>query len=130
MTSDEKGSATALPQPATSWRALAKWIAAAILALLGVVLLISTKSTAGGALVVAAALVLLPVQRLGKGQRIAQWVRAGLVGTLVALAIASVAGTDLPPDQAKTGVKFLDQVLAIWQRFQDNLFGRTPPPRR
>lgn len=130
MTSDEEESPTALPQPATSGRALAKWLGAAIFALLGIILLVATKSTAGGALLVAAALVLLPVRRLSKGQRIAQWLRAGIIAALVVVAISSIAGTDIVPEQAKTGVKFIDQVLAIWDRFQDNLFGRSPPLRR
>jgi len=130
MISDEQQTGSESLRPAANLRAISKWIGAAVLALLGIVLLIATKSTAGGALLVAAALVLLPVQRLSKGQRIAQWLRAGIIAALVVVAISSIAGTDIVPEQAKTGVKFIDQVLAIWDRFQDNLFGRSPPLRR
>lgn len=105
---------------------IARTLLAALLALLGIFLLIATKSTAGSSLLLAAVLVAIPLQRFGKAQRVVFWSRAALITILVALAIASIAGTDVVPEQAKTGVKFIDQLAAIWQRFQENLFGSDP----
>jgi hypothetical protein len=108
---------------ATSTRAIAKSVLAAICGMLGVVLLVAGKSVAGIAMVCSALIVLALVRWRGAGSRRFVWAAVALIAVLWLVAIEGVAGTDIVPDQQVTGYKFVDQVLAIAQRFRENVFG-------
>jgi hypothetical protein len=104
-------------------RTLAKSIGASVFCMLGIVLLVAGKSTAGAALACSALLMLLPVSRLMENNRLSSWLRVAAIAVLCAIAVQSIAGTDIVPEQRTTGYDFVDQVLAILRRFRENIVG-------
>jgi hypothetical protein len=111
-----------------SWK-LARIAGAIVLGVLGIALLVATKSTAGAALVCAAVLLGVPFDRLLGQKPSLNWVRAALIAVLCAVAIRSIGGTDIVPEQERTGYAFADRVLAISQRFLENIGAKSPMPR-
>jgi hypothetical protein len=105
------------------WLISAKLILAFICCMLGTALLIAGKSSAGTALVVASLAVVFPLGYLIESTRLSKWLKVGLVVVLSAFAITSVASTDIPREQEITGYVFVDQIMAIYQRLQESLFG-------
>jgi hypothetical protein len=103
---------------------ITKWILASVFGVLGIVLLVAGKSTAGAAFVCSALIIVLPLSRLVKKRRLSIWLRVAVIAVLCMIAIRSISSTDIVPGQGTTGYVFVDQVLAIFQRFQDNILGK------
>jgi hypothetical protein len=110
------------------WK-FARIAGAIVLGFFGIALLVATKTTAGAACVCAALLVGLPFERLVGHKSILNWVRAVLIAVLCAIAVRSIGGTDIVPEQERTGYAFADRVLAISQRFLENIGAKNPTPR-
>jgi len=102
---------------------LAKSLLATVCGLLGAVLLVAGKSTAGAAFICSALILALPFTRLTKNPWLSTGLPLAVVVILCTIAIRSIANTDIVPEQATTGYVFIDQVSAIFRRFQENLFG-------
>jgi hypothetical protein len=102
---------------------LAKSLLATVGGLCGVVLLVAGKSTAGAAFVCSALILVLPFTRLTKNPWLSTGLPVAVVVVLCTIAIRSIANTDIVPGQATTGYVFVDQVAAIFRRFQENVFG-------
>jgi len=100
-----------------------KPIGASVLGMLGIVLLVAGKSTAGLAFVCSALLMVLPFDRFIQNKRASVWPRVAVIAVLCTIAIRSISSTDIVPEQELTGWSFLDQVAAIFRRFQENVFG-------
>jgi len=96
-------------------------IGAVVLGLLGMVLLVATKTIAGAALVCSALILILPIDRLTKLRGPAIWIRTLVILVLCTIATLSIGGTDIVPEQKRTGFSFADQVMAILQRFLENI---------
>lgn len=105
------------------WLISAKLTLAFICCMLGTVLLIAGKSAAGVALVVASLVLVFPLGYLIESTQLSKFLKVGFVVVLSAFAITSVANTDIPREQEITGYIFIDQIMAIYQRFQESLFG-------
>jgi hypothetical protein len=105
---------------------ISRALCAAVLAAIGAMLLIATKSTAGAAFVCSALILLLPIGRLFKSKRLAIALRGALIAVLCTIAIRSIGNTDIVPGQATTGYDFADRAGAIFQRFLENIGAKTP----
>jgi hypothetical protein len=104
---------------------ITKSILALVFGMLGTVLLVAGKTTAGSAFVCSAVLLFLPLDRLTRSKWLSIWPRAAVIAVLCTIAIRSIANTDIVPGRGTTGYVFVDQVLAIFERFQDILFGKS-----
>jgi hypothetical protein len=103
---------------------LAKSLLATVCGLLGAVLLVAGKSTAGAAFACSAVILVLPFTRLAKNPWLSTGLPVALVVVLCTIAIRSIANTDVVPEQATTGYVFVDQVAAIFRKFQEIVFGK------
>ncbi len=103
---------------------LAKSLLASVCGLLGVVLLVAGKSTAGAAFVCSAVILVLPFTRFTKNPWLSTGLPVAVVVVFCTIAIRSIANTDVVPEQATTGYVFVDQVAAIFRRFQETVFGK------
>jgi hypothetical protein len=103
---------------------LAKSLLATVCGLLGVVLFVAGKSTAGAAFLCSAVILVLPFTRFTKNPWLSTGLPVAIVVVLGTIAIRSIANTDILPGQATTGYFFVDQVAAIFSRFQETLFGK------
>jgi len=119
-----------MAEESTTVHELARAIGAAALGACGVVLLVAGKTTAGVAFVGAALVLALPLRRLVASARRRAWVRGGVVAALVAVAVVAVAGTDIRPEQRRTGFAPVDKVGAIVDDFVDVVSGRRGEPAR
>ena len=102
----------------------AKSLLATVCGLLGVVLLVAGKSTAGAAFLCSALILVLPFTRFTKNPWLSTGLPVAVAIVLCTIAIRSIANTDIVPGQATTGYFFVDQVAAILSRFQEIVFGK------
>ncbi|WP_028045513.1 hypothetical protein [Cellulomonas sp. URHE0023] len=107
---------------------LARAIWASSLCACSVVLLVAGKTTAGLAFAGMALILVSPLRRLVANERRRVWVRALAIAALLAVAAVGIAGTDIRPDQHRTGVVPVDKVAAIVEDFVDVVTGRSGTP--
>jgi hypothetical protein len=124
MTNEQQHPLVERPRFANNLWTLAKAMLATVCGLLGVVLLVAGKSTAGVAFLGSGLILVLPFTRLTKNPWLSTGLPVAVVVVLCTIAIRSIANTDIVPGQATTGYFFVDQVAAIFRRFQENLFGK------
>jgi chromate transport protein ChrA len=96
-----------------------KIVAAVLIIMLVVILLSANKITSSIALTIMAIVILLPFnnKRLKLGRII-------FVAVVSALVIWNISTTDLPRNHYETGFRFFDQVIHIFQKFMETVFGR------
>ncbi len=96
------------------------WAFALLACMFGVMLLVVGKLTAGIAFVLAGLLALPILASLVRKSPLANWVHIGVIIFFCVIAVVSISGTDIPPSNSVTGIKFVDQVLtlfgAFWER--------------
>ena len=109
-------------------KTVGKWSLVTVFGLISIVLLVAAKTAAGVAFACSAAIVALPLGRLARNLR---WVRTIVVAALLVIAVSSIAGTDIEPEQRVTGYAVVDKPWAILQEFRDAVFGNggTAPER-
>jgi O-antigen ligase len=109
---------------------LARAIGAASLCACGVVLLVAGKTIAGVAFVGMALILVGPLRRVVASERRRVWLRALAIAALLAVATVAIAGTDIRPDQRRTGFAPVDKVAAIVDDFVDVVSGQRGTPAR
>lgn len=120
-----------MAEGSTTGHGRARAIGAAALGACGVVLLVAGKTTAGAAFVGAALVLVVPLGRLVPSGRRRAWARGVAVALLLAVGAVGVAGTDIRPEQERTGFAPVDKVVAIVEDVVDVVSGGsgTPGPR-
>lgn len=117
-----------MAEASTTGHGRARVIWAAVPAVCGVVLLVAGKTTAGVACLGAALVLVAPLRRLVAGERRRTWVRGVAVAVLLAVVVVGVAGTDIRPEQERTGFAPVDKVVAIVEDVVDVVSGRNRAP--
>ena len=105
---------------------VARYAALVILIVLGVALLIAEKVVAGCSVLVIAATV-LPWGRLVRRKHLLRWTRIVAIVLLGALAVSSIASTDIRADEHDTGYAFVDKVASLARSVRDKITGSHAP---
>lgn len=119
-----------MAEGSTTGHGLARAIWASSLCACSVVLLVAGKTTAGVAFVGMALILVGPLRRLVASERRRAWVGALAIAALLAVATAGIAGTDIRPDQHRTGFAPVDKVAAIVDDFVAVVSGQSGTPAR
>ena len=119
-----------MAEGSTTGHGLARAIWASSLCAFSVVLLVAGKTTAGVAFVGMALILVGPLRRLVASERRRAWVGALAIAALLAVATAGIAGTDIRPDQHRTGFAPVDKVAAIVDDFVAAVSGQSGTPAR
>jgi CDP-diglyceride synthetase len=109
-----------LPERNKKWSALGLavgWIFALAVGFLGIMLLVVEKITAGTAFVLAALIALPPFNSFIKNVRLPKWLPITAILFFCVIAVVSISGTDIPPANRITGIRFVDQVWTLLQEF-------------
>jgi hypothetical protein len=93
------------------------WIFALAVGFLGIMLLVVEKITAGTAFVLAALIALPPFNSFIENVRLSKWLPITAILIFCVIAVVSISGTDIPPANSITGIRFVDQVLTLLQEF-------------
>ena len=96
---------------------ITRWIFALAVGLFGIMLLVVEKITAGTAFVLAALIALPPFNRFIQNVRLPRWLPVTVLLILCVIAVVNISGTDIPPENSVTGIRFVDQVLTLLQAF-------------
>ena len=119
-----------MAERSTTGHGLARAVWASSLGACGVVLLVAGKTAAGVAFAGMALILVGPLRRLVASDRRRVWVRTLAIAALLAVATVAIAGTDIRPDQRRTGFDPVDKVAAIVDDFVDVVSCQSGTPVR
>lgn len=104
-------------------RLIMVWIFVLLAGMLGIVLLVATKTVAGLSCIGIALTIALPLHRVIHKHQTLKWSRITAILIFSAITIQSIATTDYPPNEVIFGYRFLDQIAYIGKTFLNNISG-------
>ncbi|GMW00832.1 MAG: hypothetical protein AMXMBFR84_19690 [Candidatus Hydrogenedentota bacterium] len=97
------------------------WVFALLACVFGVMLLVVGKVAGGIAFLLAGLLSLPALSTLAATSRLPKWARVAAILFFWLVAVVNISGTDIPPSNSVTGIKFLDQILTLWGAFWERI---------